>query len=171
MKKYPCVPSSLFLPVFFSLGALFFLWISYFSIINNAYFESFCGMVFSIGTVAFIIWEWKSIMCKVQILSDRIICKTLFCPDITIEYEKCTVGMDYHLQRGCKVWWIYLCYGTGPRFDPQKPYNRMNNLKCRPGFVRIMYRDDVYHALIDVLPKKQKTSLTSACRCTGMKGR
>ena len=77
--------------------------------------------------------------------------------------------MDYHLQRGCKVWWIYLCYGPGPKFDPKKPYNRMNSLKCKPGFIRIMYDDEVYQALIEVLPKKQHTALVTACRCAGVK--
>lgn len=169
MKQFPCVPGSLFLPVFFSFGALFYLWVTYYSIIKDAYFPAFMGACFFVGIVAFLIWSWKSTMCKVQIQPAHIICKTLFCADIVMEYEKCTVGMDYHLQRGCKVWWIYLCYGPGPKFDPKKPYNRMNSLKCKPGFIRIMYDDEVYQALIEVLPKKQQTALVTACRCAGVK--
>ena len=169
MKQFPCVTGSLFLPAFFSFGAVFFLFVSYMCVVSGSPFMGFLMGVFSIGTVAFIIWGWKSTMCKVQIQPAYIICKTLFCADIVMEYEKCTVGMDYHLQRGCKVWWIYLCYGPGPKFDTKKPYNRMNSLKCKPGFIRIMYDDEVYQALIEVLPKKQHTALVTACRCAGLK--
>ena len=168
MKQFPCVPGSSFLPVFFSLGSLFFLFVSYMCVTTGSIIAAFVGVCFFVGTVAFIIWGWKSTMCKVQIQPACIICKTLLCADIVMEYEKCSVGMDYHWQRGHKVWWIYLCYGPGPQFDPNKPYNRMNSLKCRPGFIRIMYSNEVYQALIEVLPKKQKTAFISARRCAGL---
>lgn len=164
-KSYPCVPGSSFIPCLFIFGVFFWL--------GNAYYFSkkqpgaAIGMVlFAIVTLVFTIWCWNKTMYKVEIHSDHVICKGFLCKDVVIDYEKATIGMDYHMQRGCKVWWIYLCYGPGPVFDPRKPYNRMNSLKCRQGFIRIMFQEDIYDELMAVLPKKQKTALTTARRCT-----
>ena len=165
MKQYNCVPGSWFIPAYFSFGELFVAFMLYLSIDRGLLLESIFFFVVFVCIAAFIIWGWRSTMCKVKIQPACIICKTLFCADIVMEYEKCTVGIDYHWQWGRKVWWIYLCYGPGPKFDPKKPYNRMNSLKCKPGFIRIMYDDEVYQALIEVLPKKQQTALVTACRC------
>lgn len=41
----------------------------------------------------------------------------------------------------------------------------MNSLKCKQGFIRIMFQEDIYDELMAVLPKKQKTALTTARRC------
>ena len=169
MNKFPCVPGSWFIPAYFSFGELFVAFVFYLSIDRGLLWESVFFFAVFVCIAAFIIGSWDKAMQKVQIYSGHIVCRTPFCPTIVMEYEKCTVGMDYHWQRGCKVWWIYLCYGPSPKFDSKKPYNRMNSLKCKPGFIRIMYSDEVCQALIAVLPKKKQTALITACRCAGVR--
>lgn len=52
----------------------------------------------------------------------------------------------------------------------KKSGKRMNFLKCKQGFVRMMNRDKVYDALLEVLPKKQKAQLICAKRRMGFEG-
>ena len=123
----------------------------------------FALLALSISTITFINAIWR-----IEIQQNSIICKGLMPRDtFSLEYEKCSVGMDWHIQNGNKVWWIYLCYGRKPLYQTKKPSNRMNTLKCKPGFIRIMYRDEVYDALISVLPKKQKNALETSRKCAG----
>jgi hypothetical protein len=86
----------------------------------------------------------------------------------SLQYEKCTVGMDWHQQNGNKIWWIYLCYGPKPSYRTKNPTQRMNTLKCQPNFIRILYRDDVYEALLMELPKKQRVALESSYKCAAI---
>ncbi len=167
-KRFPCVPNASFLPFFYILGEFFLLFVLYMCLTEGNIAASFVAFLFCVATLSFAVWCWEETMRQVEIKSNHIICRAWLCRNIVIDYEKATVGMDYHLQRGNKVWWIYLCYGPSPIFDSRKPYNRMNSLKCKQGFVRIMYREDVYDTLIAVLPKKQKTALISARRCAGL---
>ena len=105
---------------------------------------------------------------RVEIYDDHIVCKGLFpSSKIFLDYDRCNVGMDWHAQNGNKIWWIYLCYGYAPTYKGKSPANRINAAKFRPGFIKIMYSEAVYQALIEVLPKKQKNMLMSARRFYG----
>ena len=105
---------------------------------------------------------------RVEVYADRIVCKGLFPKDtFTLAYDKCSVGMDYHIQYGRKVWWIYFCHGPLVQYKANKP---MNSVKIQPGFIKIMYSREVFTQLIEILPKKQKTALVTANRCSGLTG-
>ena len=70
--------------------------------------------------------------------------------------------MDYSWRSGGKVWWIYICYGSPPRFKSANSPNRINAEKFKPGFIKMHYNDKVYNALLEVLPKQQRSALISA---------
>lgn len=105
---------------------------------------------------------------RVELQADCAVCKGLLAKDtFTISYETCTIGMDWHMQNQNKIWWIYLCYGPKPTYPTENPANRMNTLKCKPGFIRIMYSDDLYQALMAVLPEAQRIALESSRKSEG----
>ena len=104
---------------------------------------------------------------SVTIHPDHIVCKSLSPKSkFSVHYNDCSIGMDFHTQYGRKVWWIYLCKGT---LYAHKNGKQINSVKIKPGFIRIMYSDEVYQALIAVLPPKQQKSLTIARRYAGIK--
>ena len=70
--------------------------------------------------------------------------------------------MDYSWRSGGKIWWIYICYGPPPRFKSANSSNRMNSVKFKPGFIKMHYNDKVYNALLEVLPKQQRSALIYA---------
>lgn len=176
MKKFRCIPIAMGLPLIFCLYALFFV---YFMVVHLDSFVNSAGepdpvggmliCVFGIcGTIGLALYTAQNAWWRVEIYSEKIAFKGMLPKDtFEMEYEKCNVGMDYHAQNGQQVWWIYLCYGYPPKFKSKNTANRMNALKIRPGFIKIMYSDEVYDALLEVLPKKQKTGLTTARRCAG----
>lgn len=167
-KTYLCVPIGLGLPIVFLLltvlSIVMTLWVVQVGQTDVApIFGIFILLAFSIAVVTFV----KTIQ-RVEIQSRAIVCKGLLPRSaFSIEYEKCTIGMDWHKQNGNLIWWIYLCYGHMPIYKNNNPHNRINAQKCRPGFIRIMYRDDVYEALISVLPKKQRIALETSRRFSG----
>ena len=67
--------------------------------------------------------------------------------------------MDYATTTGSTNWWIYLSYGPLPKYKGNSPANRINSLRTNQEFVRIMYYEEVYEALLQVLPKHQKVCL------------
>lgn len=79
-----------------------------------------------------------------------------------LEYSKCNVGIDYSYNSSSVFWWIYFSIGPLPKYNPKIPVNRVNAIKYSDSFVRIMYSDELYSALLEVLPKKQRTALTCA---------
>ena len=163
-KSYSCVPGSSFVIGYFLASIVFLLWMAV-SVAKSGQTSVIPVIVLFIVAIAiFVAWAWLRAMCRVHIREKVLICKTPFCKDIVIEYEKCNIGMDYHVQHGRKVWWIYLSYGKPPEYKTRNPANRMNSLKCQPGFVRIMFRNEIYNDLMRVLPKKQRIGLESARR-------
>ena len=171
MKKFRCVPIAIGLPIAFWSCTIFYLGLIWFALVKLSdqslailaffmvLFSSFFGIFVSLPAVR-----------RVEFYPDFLICKGLFPQDtFEIRYQDCNVGMDYHRQNRRKVWWIYLCYGSPPQYKRDIPANRINSVKIAPGFVKIMYSDEVYNALIEVLPKKQKTALVTARRCAGFK--
>ena len=105
---------------------------------------------------------------RVEIFPDKVICKGLL-PRETFEmkYDQCIVGMDYHMQNGGKIWWIYFCSGAYPKYKTKNPAKRINSIKIRPGFVRIMYSEELYQTLLEALPAKQCDILKSVHRYSG----
>ena len=106
----------------------------------------------------------RNAIAYIELKEQHLECKVLFQKKIIMKYDSCAVGMDYSVIRGRKLWWIYLCYGQLPKYPLNNPQNRINALKCKQGFVRIVYREDVYNALVDTLPKKQRNALISSQR-------
>lgn len=167
-KRYPCIPGSSFLTVFYCYGLVFYSFMMYFSFSEGEVLAGLGFVCFFLFTFAVLVWSWQRTMRKVRFEPDRVVCFAPLCRDIIIEFERCNLGFDYHVQHGRKVWWIYLCYGPKPAYKPTHPGNRINALKCREGFVRILYRDDVYAALLAVLPKRQAEALRSARKFTDL---
>ena len=167
-KTYLCIPIGLGLPIVFLLltvlSIVMTLWVIQVEQNDVApIFGFFALLAFSIALVTLV----KTTQ-RVEIQSEAIVCKGLLPGSaFSIEYEKCTIGMDWHKQNGNLIWWIYLCYGHMPIYRNNNPHDRINSLRCRPGFIRIMYRDDVYQALITVLPKKQRVALETSRRFSG----
>ena len=165
MKFYRCIPIAIGLPAIF--GAYFFICLG---CAYSCYADQNTG-----GVILFIFFALVALVTaaytlvpgirRVQILPDKIRCLGLL-PRHTFEmaYDTCTIGMDNHLQNGNPIWWIYLCNGAPRQYFTTK---KINGAKIQPGFIRIMYSDEVYEALLEVLPKKQRTSLITARRCSG----
>lgn len=171
MKRFRCVPVAIVLPIFFFAGAIIhaalFAWVisDDMDIVGIAYTGFMCIMC-TVFTLALLSPTGYS----VTIHPDYIDCKSLSPKSrFRIRYDECSIGgigMDFHTQSGIKVWWIYLCKGP---LSAYKKGKQINSVKIQPGFVRIMYSDEVYQALIAVLPPKQQKSLTIARRYAGIK--
>ena len=167
MKKFRCVPIAIGLPVICLVLLLLCL-----AIAAQCWIDRDTG-----GTVVFLILALLALglaactfvpgIRRVELYPEWIICKGLPGQSFRMRYEDCRVGMDYHEQNGGKIWWVYLCQGEMPRYPKGNPANRINAVKIRPGFIRIMYSEEGYEALMEVLPKKQKTGLVTARRCAG----
>lgn len=166
MKKFHCVPVSVGIPIAFismsviQMGLTWYYWINMHDIK-----DIYAGIVFfSIGCFLAVITSIPAFR-RVELFSEKIICKGVF-PRNTfeIEYAKCNIGIDYHCQYGRQIWWIYLCSGPYTQFKVSGNSSRINTLKIKPGFIKIMYSDEVYNALMSVLPKKQKIALETSRR-------
>jgi hypothetical protein len=173
MKKFRCMPISMTLPIFF-----FVLSVPFFVMMGNLeLFVDSKGQADPIGglivccVMVLLCWVcglycMKNACWRVEVYSDKIVCKGLLPRDaFNLEYTKCNVGMDYHVQNGNRIWWIYMCYGSPPTFNVKSPADRMNAMKICPGYIKMMYKDEVFDALLEVLPKKQRTGLITARRC------
>lgn len=166
-KSYSSIPGAGVIPLSCLLASLAYSCLLAFCIYDKQMSPFLlCGCtLFIIGGIYMAVYSAPYALCSFEIYDCHILCKIPFHRNYKIVYEKCSIGMDYHIQSGRKVWWIYLCYGNKPPYKPKNPANRINAIKCEPGFIRIMYREDVYKALLDILPKQQKTALISAHRC------
>jgi len=98
----------------------------------------------------------------VYLYPDHLVCTRPFRKSVVLYYDRCMVGMDYATTTGSTDWWIYLSYGPLPKYKGNSPANRINSLRTNQEFVRIMYYEEVYEALLQVLPKHQKVCLQSA---------
>ena len=164
---FASVPGTPLMMSIFAVGIPFFIFMIAYSLSTD---QGIAIPWFSMWIVA-CIWAIISVakqnLCYITLCQEQLVYILPF-KKLTMDYAKCSVGMDYSLLRGRKIWWIYLCYGKAPVFDPKKPRKRINSLRCKEGFIRIMLSDHVYHALLAVLPKKQKTLLISARRFAGL---
>lgn len=163
IKRFPSVPGSFLLPCIYLASFLtgstlaYGLWVGPYSLFE---FSLACG--FTVGSGCMLFYSLPRTACVIHIFSGQLVCKIPFHKDIIIEYEKCNVGMDYHIQNGKKIWWIYFCYGQRPSYNSLHHGQRINSIKCQDGFVRMMYREDIYTLLLDVLPKNKRIALVSA---------
>lgn len=168
MKKrsnnwFPSYPGGIFIVPIFLFGILFCLYMIGMSYAQKEYYL----------VVPWILWILVCIwalcvtsirgVCYIRVYHTYLVCVYPF-RKIRLDYDKCTVGLDYSRMHGCKLWWIYLCYGPSPKFKPNSR-NRINAIRCKEGFVRITYRKEVYDELLRVLPKKQATALMTSKRC------
>lgn len=174
-KSFRSVPGAFVIPITCLLTSFVFVSLMVFCFYNrqiNPLIFCECALFVVGGIIGFIFSSQQS-MCSVVLYDDRVLCKIPFSKNVELVYDKCYIGVDYHVQNGGKIWWIYFSYGKMPPYKNSHLGNRINSIKCQPGFVRIMYRDEIYEALLEVLPEKQKTALVSVMRCSGFekKGR
>ena len=135
---------------------------------NQLSFLLLCGyLMFALCGVFAAIFSSQQALCSIVLHDDYLLCKIPFSKNIEINYERCNIGLDYHVQNGRKIWWIYLSYGKMPPYKNPQFGNRINSVNCQPGFVRAMYSDILYDTLMEILPKKQKVALASARRNSG----
>ena len=164
MRKFRCMPMALSLPIVFLFNVLCWiflqLWTRLQTLLPITIF--FCSFSFTLAVLTMI-----PAIRRIELYETKIICKG-FLPLQTyeLEYNKSNVGMDYSLQGGRKIWWIYICYGAPPQFKSTNSVNRVNAVKFQPGYIKMHYTDDVYNALLEVLPKKQRTALISSKKRT-----
>ena len=163
MKKYPCIPGAAFLSWFFSFAVLIYLVSAYWAVMDGQVDAAYCIVVFAAVTLSFLIWQWKRTVWNVLIFEHGVVCRALFCRPIFISFDDCRVGFGYHIQGSGKVWWIYLC-DSRSRFDTRFLCNKINTLKCEDGFIRIIYRQDLFAELMDRLPRQHRETLLSEKR-------
>ena len=175
MKKFRCVPLFMGIPVIFGIGAIFWVpLLFHLDVFVNSKGEpnpvgglALC-VFFILFSLTFAIASLGFAVKRVEIHSDRVVCKGLLPKDtFKLPYDTCNVGMDYHVQNGGKIWWIYFYSGPHPKYKANNPANRINSVKIQPGFVRIMYSEELYQTLMDTMPPKQCTALKSMRRCAG----
>ena len=160
MKKFRCMPIAIGLPIIFLLHI--FVWIALVFWIREIEM-TIIAIFFSILELSISIYMMSDAVRRVELYSNKVICKSLLPKQAyEIEYEKCNIGMDYSWSRNGKIWWIYICYGPPPKFKSANSPNRMNAEKFKPGFIKMHYNDKVYNALLEVLPKQQRSALISA---------
>lgn len=163
MKRYKCVPTA-----FAGLGAemlVILLWAI--TVFGSGWREWSKGiyLLFAIFMWGACLWStiWFLRMCHyIYLYPDHLVCKCPFRKSFVLYYDRCIVGMDYATTTGTTRWWIYLSYGLLPKYKGKSPANRINSLRTKPGFVRIQFYEEVYGALLQVLPKHQKVCLQSA---------
>lgn len=162
MKKFYCTPGAIAIPIIFL--AMIFVWVALITYWKDWGSEGIIPL-----TVAYVLLCLTGViitlpyaMRRVEIYKDKIVCKCIF-PSQTyeIEYEKCNLGINYSWARNGNVWWLYICYGQPPRFKSTS-IDRIAALKFKPGFIKMHYSEDLYNALLEVLPKQKRYSLMSA---------
>jgi len=167
-NTFRCVPIAVGLPIIFFILTLPQIYWMIFGITQERNDISVFFGCMTVLSLLFAVFTLPKAAQRIIILPTIVICRGILPQSaFYMNYDQCCVGMDYHIQNGNKVWWIYLCIGPTPKYKGKNPVNRINTVKIRPGFVRIMYSDAVYDALITVLPKKQKTALETSRRCAG----
>ena len=103
--------------------------------------------------------------CQIRLLDRQIECFRPFQRRVVLDYDKCTVRINYHIQSGRRFYWITLSYGEPRDYQKSKnPHNGTNSILCQPGFIRMIYRPEVYDALLRVLPPKQRAQLLEELR-------
>lgn len=177
MKKFRCMPAFLAVPLLMggmTLFPLYLLLSGSLNFVNSAGEPDQLRGV--IGTWIFLALAWLYVLCgfhlalwRVELHPDRAVCKGLFPWErFEIPYEDCNAGFEYHEANGQTFWWLYICQGAPPKYPAADRRNRISKEKIRPGFIKMTYSDEVYEALVQVLPKRQRDYLTSSRRFVGI---
>ncbi len=169
-SQHICIPAAICLPMLFAVIAM--IWVGL--ICYECYRTGWPNNVFGIGVFCVLLSLTISVFTlrmgawRVDIQANKVICKGILPKDtFEINYETCSICMDWHQQSGTTIWWICIFQGKFPPYKGKGTSNRINSIKIQPGFIRIMYSEEVYNTLLEVLPKKQKTALISARRAAG----
>ncbi len=173
MKRFMCIPLAICLPIIFLLISLLlagvFCYVGYRVGWQNATDIIAVGAFLVIMSVGIALFTLRMGTRRIELYEDRVVCKGVLPKDtFEITYETSSVGMDWHQQSGSTVWWICIYQGRFPPYKGKGVSSRVNSIKIQPGFIRIMYSEEVYNAFLEVLPKKQKTALVTARRTAGL---
>ena len=175
MKKFRCMPIGVVLPIFFLTTTFLWILIGVFCGDEGTVdgrpveYEGYimCG-TFAVLSLAFAIFTVQNTWWRIEIHQNIVVCKGLRPKDtFEMEYASSNIGFDYHAQNGNRIWWIYICSGPLYQYKSKNKKEQINAIKIKPGFIKIMYSDEVYNALLEVLPKKQSIRLETARRCAG----
>ena len=177
MKKFRCMPAFMGVPVIFFVFSLFYVYIL---LDPNANFVNAAGEPDPLGgklvTGGFLLigltagfFGLHHALWRVKLYKDRAVCKGMFpWESFEIPYETCNTGFEYHCAGTNTFWWIYLCEGNPPKYPANDKRNRISKEKIRPGFIKMTFSEEVYEALIEVLPQKQSAYLSSSRRFKGI---
>ena len=176
MTKFRCMPIAIGIPIVFCCIAVFWIFLPMLPDIRFLDFQGnidphngrgLCAVLVAFSLLGAVL-TLRNALWRVELMEHKLVCKGLIPKDtFEIFYDSCNIGMDYHIQNGNKIWWIYICSGTLSDYKDKKYPGGMNQVKIRAGFVKILYSQQVYEALLDSLPKKQRTGLITARRCAG----
>ncbi len=168
-QKFHCIPGSILMSILFALYAIGFVWAAFLPYWTDPVGGFWLSMFLAALATALALTTGFATSRRVELHCDRLICKGLLPRNtFSMSYADCdNIGMDSHVQFGRQVWWIYLCQGRLPYRKSKGSANGINSAKIQPGFIRIVYSDEVYEALLNVLPKPQKERLISAHRFAG----
>ncbi len=168
-NKFYCIPGAILMSILFGVYAIGFAWAAFLPYwtdpVGGFWFSMFLAVLATTLAFATSFATTK----RVELYSDHLVCKGLL-PKNTflMKYADCNnIGIDSHTQFGRQVWWIYLCPGQLPYSKSKGSANSINSVKIQSGFIRIVYTDEVYKALLNVLPKYQKECLISSYRFAG----
>ena len=166
MKRFQCIPIAIVLPIFFFVSAIIHAVLLAWTITDmDVEGIVYTGIMFIISIAMAIILLFSTGN-FIIIYPDHIVCQGYMRKNkFSMLYSDCIIGLDFHNQSGMKVWWIYVCSGC---LKTYKQGGQINSVKIRPGFIRIMYSNEVYREFVAALPKKQRTALITACRCAGL---
>lgn len=168
MKRYRCIPLAFALPIMFLIPAIIYAVVGVSAWIDGDIEGVVFTSIMSLLSFAFAVGLMPQSSKSVIIFPDYILCKGWLSQGaFKIYYEQCNIGMAFHNQNGRKLWWIYICDGLYTQYMPRHSGKQINSVRIKPGFIRIMYSDEVYNALLDVLPKKQREALISARKFAG----
>ena len=174
MKKFRCVPLLIGIPVIFGISALCWVpFLLHLELFVNSKGEQnplggliLCSFMILFSLLVMFVSLGFAVK-RIEVHSDKIVYKGFLPKDtFAFEYGKCNIGMDYHVQNGGKIWWIYFYTGKHPQYKSNNPASRINSVKIQPGFVRVMYSEELYRALMETMPPKQCTALKSILRCS-----
>lgn len=162
-KFYSSVPGGM-LVIFIGLfGIAFYTALFIRCFIEKSLMPSLVAALFIISCVWYVIYFSRQSIAYIRFYSDHLECYVPFQSRIKLEYNMCIVGMGFSFSTSKKVFWIYFRDQSEQKtYLSQHPPKKINEERCRTGFVRIMYREDLYNTIIDLLPKKHRVALETS---------
>lgn len=164
IKSFYATPMGLIFIPLTIFSAVFWTWLCISAYEERDFFYTAVFIVFDVIYIFFGIYIFPYTCCKIEIYDNYIISKAPLFKPIRIDYAKCNTWVDYHIQSGHKIWWICFSYGDIPKFHTNSR-NRINSMKTKEGFIRLMYNKEIADAILPLLPKQQYNSLSTSIRC------